>query len=235
MDLRLLARKAIDAVRHHGLRHAVQQGIRMVLPNRPPDEFDRLHGTDTAGIEPLWRFRIDSANARFGVRYQTTDPQHLVDAIEFLKLKPARLTFVDLGCGKGRTLVVAGKLGFKRIVGVEFVPELAAIARANLEKARIVNAAVAEGDAAEYAFPSGDVALYLNNPFAEPVMRKVIDRLPHDPGAELYVLYHRPECANLFDRVEFLERVDSSAACSEMRIWVHRAGSAASDTFETPG
>ena len=39
---------------------------------------------------------------------QATDEQELLDAISFLRENLRSLTFVDLGCGKVRSLLVAG-------------------------------------------------------------------------------------------------------------------------------
>ncbi len=40
-----------------------------------------------------------------------------------------RYDFLDLGCGKGRALIVAAEFPFRAITGVELSPALAAIAR----------------------------------------------------------------------------------------------------------
>ena len=39
--------------------------------------------------------------------------------------------FIDFGSGKGRALLLASELPFKKIVGIEFSPPLHEIARAN--------------------------------------------------------------------------------------------------------
>src|SRR5206468_4366794 len=113
------------------------------------DEFDLRHGTDTSGVEPLWKFRVASPNARFGFHYKATDEKELLDAITFLDEDPRAFTFVDLGCGKGRPLLIAARLGFARIIGVEFAPELVAVAAGNLATMRVSNATVVHADAAE--------------------------------------------------------------------------------------
>jgi hypothetical protein len=43
-------------------------------------------------------------------------------------------TFIDLGSGKGRVLLMAAAYGFKRIIGVEFMPELHRVAEENIRK-----------------------------------------------------------------------------------------------------
>jgi Histone methylation protein DOT1 len=39
--------------------------------------------------------------------------------------------FVDIGCGKGRAVCCAARLGVRKVIGVEYSPELCRIAEAN--------------------------------------------------------------------------------------------------------
>jgi SAM-dependent methyltransferase len=183
------------------------------------DDFDLKHGTDTSGDIPLWNFTIDSPNARFGVRYQPSDEQELAAAISFLPEDPRNLTFIDLGCGKGRALLVAAQLGFKQVIGVEFARELVDIARNNLVNLRIANAVVVESDASEYRFPGGDMVVYLYNPFSEEIVRKVIANLSKFASKKLYVIYTASEYPALFDQSGFLTRLGSPPERDYIQIW----------------
>src|SRR6516225_8353137 len=58
-------------------------------------------------------------------------PPALTEAISWLPIAHEAFTFVDIGCGKGRALMVASAFPFRRLVGVEISPELCEIARAN--------------------------------------------------------------------------------------------------------
>jgi len=44
--------------------------------------------------------------------------------------------FVDIGCGKGRAVCCAARLGVRKVIGVEYSPELCRIAEANASKLR---------------------------------------------------------------------------------------------------
>jgi len=100
------------------------------------DGFDRRHGTDTGGTIPLQRLGIRHSSAKFGVRYQAIGAGVFREALRSLPpgLEARNFTFVDLGCGKGRALLLARDFGFKQIVGLELSAVLAEAARANLEK-----------------------------------------------------------------------------------------------------
>jgi SAM-dependent methyltransferase len=113
-------------------------------------------------------------------------------------------TFLDLGCGKGRAVLLASEMGFREAVGVELNAGLAEIAKAN---ARIWTAAgkarspirIECRDATEVEWPSGPCLVFLYNPFAEPVMRAVVEamreRFSGDRRDELEIVYQKPEQA----------------------------------------
>ena len=78
--------------------------------------------------------------------------------------------FLDLGSGKGRTLLEAARYGFKRVIGVEYSAQLNAIALQNIERYRskVPADVVLESlclDAAEYVFRNDETLIYLFNPF----------------------------------------------------------------------
>jgi SAM-dependent methyltransferase len=204
VNLALLRRKVRASLVNDGLVATLGKLVAR-LRMQQVDDFDRLYGTDTSGIVDLWQLEIDSANAALGVRYQTIEENQLISAIEFLNIKAGDYTFIDLGCGKGRTLLIAAKLGFLNVIGVEFARELAAIARSNLALRRVANGWVQHQDAADYEFPPGKLVIYLYNPFASSVLERVISHLP--AGWRGYIIYARPECSALFDAQPFLKRV----------------------------
>jgi SAM-dependent methyltransferase len=219
LDIQLLVVKIVQTLRQDGLRATFGKAFAYLRRSRAPDDFDVKHSTDTGGLEPLWKFQISSPNRRFGVRYQATDEQELVDAINFLHENPQAFTFIDLGCGKGRTLLVASNLGFKHVIGVEFARELAEIARMNLAKMRIANAVVEQADAADFHFPNSDIVVYLYNPFSQEVVRKVVSKLRECRSKKLYVIYKDPQCARLFDSSDFLSRLGCPPARPYIQIW----------------
>lgn len=148
---------------------------------------------ETSGIVSLFRLRVLGPNRSHGVRYQASDPPMFRECFALLQENWRNFTFVDLGCGKGRPLLLARELGFGRIIGVEFAPALAAIARRNAPFAEVV-----VGDAAEYLFPGGPLVVFLYNPFDEVVLQRVV---PHMP--ECYIVYINPRHDDVFANAQF--------------------------------
>lgn len=220
MDLQLLVVKAVRRLQQVGLRATLREGSRLLRRQRTTDDgFDLKYGTDTAGLVKLWNFKVNSPNARFGVGYQTIDEQAIIDAIKAIPEDLHALTFIDIGCGKGKALLVAANLGFKRVIGVEFVHELAEIAKTNLEKMGIANAVVVQTDAAKYRFPNSDMVVYFFNPFQQEVMKQVIANLRESLTKKLYVIYATPMYAVLFDATGFLTRLGCPPGRPDIQIW----------------
>ena len=88
-------------------------------------------------------------------------------------------TFVDFGCGKGRVLHQAARRPFRRVVGVEISPVLAAAARAGLaarrRQHRCRDVEVVVADAAEFPVPDDMTIAYLFDPFAHGTLDAVLE------------------------------------------------------------
>jgi hypothetical protein len=89
-------------------------------------------------------------------------------------------------------LILAAQLRFRRLIGVEIVPALADIARANLARLGVA-AEVHTADAARFVFPPGPVVLFLFNPFKAATIGAVIEALRAASSPELVVIYHAPD------------------------------------------
>jgi len=107
-------------------------------------------------------------------------------------------TFVDLGAGMGRVVVLAARRPFRAVIGVEISPALAEIARENLASLRdprrvATDVKIVRADAREYVFPRGDLVVFLYNPFRAPVMSAVLANLAaSDETRNVVLLYHTP-------------------------------------------
>src|SRR6202035_689809 len=97
-------------------------------------------------------------NDLWNTAYYGISPSGFNQMMEALDLDWPRFTFVDLGSGKGRALLLASRFLFRRIVGVEIAPELSEVAAANIQRfvapwqmCREIEAHT--GDAAEFIYP----------------------------------------------------------------------------------
>jgi len=161
-----------------------------------------------------WGYRVNTTSAAVGWRdrllgvfhsaYQPTEPalfHAMLDALAAdSHLDFRAFTFLDLGSGKGRTLLMASDYPFRRILGVELLPALEGIARDNLRQYKndaqqcfVVESLCA--DATTFVFPDEPLVIYLFNPFPETGMLQVVENLERSLRANprpVYVLYHNP-------------------------------------------
>ena len=180
--------------------------------------FDLRYGIDTSRIEPLWRLSIDSKNARFGFRYEATSEDEFTEALAMIPRPLEQFTFIDLGCGKGRTLVMAAQMHFDEVIGVEFAKELVETARRNLEILALSGTLIHQ-DAAEFAFPDQNLVVYMYNPFGNEVMIKVLHNLRASLSRVVYIIYKVPVCADLLDKSGWLTSIDSPHGRNYIRLW----------------
>lgn len=207
-------------LRRDGIRNFLRRGTEKLRAWRAHGQtrssFDQEFGTDTDGIVPLWKLRIESPYREQGVRYQASSPDFIRTAIENLPIQPEEFVYVDIGSGKGRTLLVASEYPFRRIIGVEFSPELNAVAVENIRKfgsprRRCDDVSSVCADAANWEFPAENTMFFLYNPFGEDVLRRVLANLKASlirNDREIYIIYNHPIFAHLLNGSDFLQRID---------------------------
>jgi len=181
-----------------------------------------------------WDYRVDTTGATVGWRdrllgvlhspYQPTEPalfremlNGLIEAIASPTgpVDFSRFVFIDLGSGKGRTLLMASDYPFKRIVGVELLPELHRVAEENLRKYKSDSQKCSEivaqcGDARDFEFPAEPLVVYLFNPLPRAGLEQVVARLERSVQQnprEVYVLYHNPLLEDVLAKSEAWKKV----------------------------
>lgn len=181
-----------------GLRGALAELANRVDTPESDAEFDALHGTDTAGsVEPAEMGIADAETIRHAIRYLPSPLRATSWMLDAIGVDPARCSFVDLGCGKGRVLLIAAERPFRHITGVEISRELAAIAQRNTERyrpasSRVGAITVANADAREFEMPTGDLLIHMYHPFDPTISAAVFARLAaasHTPGRRIVVAY----------------------------------------------
>ncbi|HSS38155.1 MAG TPA: class I SAM-dependent methyltransferase [Polyangia bacterium] len=121
---------------------------------------------------------------------------------------------MDLGCGKGRAVLVAAERPFREVIGVELSPDLARIARANASimaarNGRRAPIRIETGDASAYPLPPGDLVIFLYDPFGSELMAKVVGAVEsavRSAPRAVYVIYYNPVSGRLFDECPVLKR-----------------------------
>jgi SAM-dependent methyltransferase len=146
--------------------------------------FDAERGVRTSGLVAGRHLKTGHRHDRHATAYFGVAPSVFLALVKrWRRSGPAaqieETTFVDLGAGMGRAVLLASELGFKAVMGVELHPALVRIARRNVRLWRAAGRErgpmrVVAADAVEYELPEGPVLVFLFNPFGAPVLRRLL-------------------------------------------------------------
>jgi 16S rRNA G966 N2-methylase RsmD len=177
--------------------------------------FDLKYGTDTGGYLSPDQLRGGLTNDALNNGYSAVAPSVFREACrrwrETLASSASRVeayTFVDVGAGKGRALLLAAEMPFRKVVGVELNDGLVNIALRNVTlSSRIARPRakirVLQHDAVKFQWPRPPLLIYLNNPFEccliEQLAARIAKAAASGPGvADL--IYVNPACADTLVR-----------------------------------
>jgi len=149
--------------------------------------FDVEHQVQTSGLVAGRHLTTGHLHDRHNTAYYGIAPSVFRELMARwretdLVAPPEDYTFIDIGAGMGRAMLLAARLRFREVIGVELNPVLAVTAQKNIDKwvysgrAKCPMRMVCE-DAAEFAYPSGPCVAYLFNPFREPVLKRVVRQM----------------------------------------------------------
>jgi len=188
------------------------------IENTAGIEFDRKFNVDTSDIIDLSSLEIDSKSWYYGVRYQPVAVVDFGKILKDLNIPYEQFIFVDCGSGKGRALLMASVLPFKKIIGVEFSEELNRIAEKNVrcynnEEQKCKEIEVLCMDATLYRLPEEPTVLFLFNPFGRPIMASVVKNVSESflrHPRRIVVVYFNPVCADIWDSTGFLRKAKTA-------------------------
>jgi predicted RNA methylase len=226
-----------DSIRSRGLAGSIRylaeqfaECVKNSLPERRRSRFGDIDYDCDHGVDTTWARLPLSVRLRevFSERlYQPTVEEEFAAIFEHLAgLDFETFTFIDLGSGKGRALLMASMYPFARIVGVEVQPRLDGIARRNIDGfaepgQQCHRIELVCGDAREYEFPPGNIVLYLFNPFPDYVLREVLTRLVESARRcprTILVLYNAPFEKQEFERIPELEQTYATSQYQLYRV-----------------
>jgi SAM-dependent methyltransferase len=145
--------------------------------------FDSVHGVDTGNPVELWELP-EAELMRIGrnARYAPAPVRTVRNVLAGYGGSYEDVTFVDVGCGKGRVLLLAAEFPFRRIVGVEVSETLCEIARDNVRTLSRVGDGydrieVVHADATQFAVPDDAGFFFFYEPYSAEVSSAVLERI----------------------------------------------------------
>lgn len=203
---------------YYVVRYYPQRIWRTLAVRRRNLAFDRSHGVDTATPVKIGALDVGGTSWLYGSSYEAVSDQDLFHILSLLPIDHSQHTFVDLGSGKGKALLLASDYPFKRIIGVEFSPQLHEVAVQNIARYRKDTQLCHDihsvcADAMTYDLPDGSMVIFLANPFGIEVMSVVVERLEallSTGQRNIFVAYLFPQNRAPFDRSPVFQELTSS-------------------------
>ena len=180
--------------------------------------FDWQHRVHTCGNSNLAGLTIVGHNSSHGGPYYPSHPKFLFEVFSSLNIDYPSYSFVDVGSGKGRVLLIASEFPFSEIIGVEFATELHEIACQNIRRyrsktQRCKNVKSLNLDAIEFDVPLTPLVLYFFNPFRPPIWIPVLQRLQRSLDSQprdVILIYENPCHGELIEQHTALRCVERS-------------------------
>lgn len=161
--------------------------------------FDQKYGTDTFSWVGLDDLGIEERQKQHSIMYQPTNAMAMRNVLRKLGLAPGKV-LVDLGCGKGRVLLIASEFGYSEARGVEVSPVLCDIARSNCaiykEKTGTKTTfRIIPSDVLDYNLSDDEDVFFLFNPFDDYVLQHVIQNISDSyrrRNRDIWIIYRFP-------------------------------------------
>ncbi len=206
---------------------------RKIIPAIHP--FDTRHGTDTSGLWPanVIALGTDAPHEHLTAYYAVAPSilegiinQWLQNAVPLHSIE--QYTFLDIGAGKGRALLLASQFPFAAIEGIELNDVLCRIAHANIElwtrdpqASALAPITLHHADATRQPLPRTPVLAFLFHPFETPVLRCFLRHV------EKHLARHPQAFDLVYVNAEHGSLLDSHPALT--RLWEGRVPMSAQD------
>jgi len=170
--------------------------------------FDLVHGTETHARITKENFSAQPDNFEHGVLYMCSWTSEIKNSFavvrKLLKDEFEDYVFVDIGCGKGKVVMVwqgeVDKAGLSpKVYGIDYYAPFVELARENHRKVfgNIGNYENADATLLDFSSYGTKLIAYLYNPFDEIILAEVIGKIAEIPSM---IVYNNPVHADLFAR-----------------------------------
>jgi SAM-dependent methyltransferase len=177
--------------------------------------FDRRAGVQTMGRVTVQELGLSPEHS---VRYEATPVSFFHSVLSKLAIDYRRTVFVDFGCGKGRTLLLACHYRFRSIIGVEISPALCEIAIDNVKKYLAHRKTSSEISVVckgidEFEYDGLDISdhllVYIFNPCTGLVLAPALEKLSRlaERGISVTIIYLNPVCLDILTNAAWLRQV----------------------------
>ena len=172
---------------------------------------EKKYNINTTGADELKKLSKNGIDISHATIYM---PISYLLLEEIFRQLPSRSKkhFLDIGCGKGRSMCVAAHHGYKKITGVDFSKQLCEDALVNLQNTKkefpSIQYDVIVKDAMNFEIPADVDCIFLFNPFDVVIMTALVSNIMgsvQENSREIIVAYANPLYENIFLEEGFIE------------------------------
>ena len=171
---------------------------------------EKKFGIDTSKPVELSQLTIAGGDIRHSSRYEAVNFYILEALLKRLREICDYPSFTDLGCGKGRAMVVAAHYGFTTIKGVDFAQEVCSIAEQHMRKISsrfpLIEYRVVCRNVLEYDIQPNESVFFMFNPFGNDTISKFLEKVNvsiEQHPRTVYFLYVSPRHIETFFEFEY--------------------------------
>ena len=179
--------------------------------------YDKRNFTDTAVRISSEELAMSDATAQsYATGYRTVSERFIRYLISHLEINYREYDFVDIGCGKGRVLLVASDFPFRSICGIELSRPAFEIAEKNIRTYRSVhqkcfNIQIRNIDARCFEPNIGNTVFYFFEPFDKIILTAVLTKLSSKLRGQGKIIYVVCIWSDLTSVLELFQRLGFQA------------------------
>ena len=171
---------------------------------------EKKYGITTSEPVELSKLSISNGNIKQSSRYEAVNYFILEALLSRLRTITNETSFTDLGCGKGRAMVVAAHYGFTKIKGVDFAKEVCSVAEHHLQNLPTqfpeMEYELHCQNVLEYEIEPNESVFFLFNPFSDEIISRFLEKVNISTAQyprTIYFLYASPKHVETFFEFEY--------------------------------
>lgn len=176
------------------------------------ERFDQTYGTETSRMIATGDLGGIGPHQKEASHYWPTRQREFDRMMATVgELDHAEYSFLDMGCGLGRVVLLAAGLPFKRVIGVDFSPAFIAQAKENVTRytgpVQAGDIELLAMDAVDFEVPPESLLVYLFSPFDPPVFPTFMANLmssARERQQKITIIYYSPDYDDLVREAGFV-------------------------------
>lgn len=151
--------------------------------------------------------------------YKTTvaAPLRYLDQSDFDLME---FSFVDIGCGKGKALIIANKFKFKEVIGYEINRQVYDVLCKNINKLNIRNSQLIYDSINADKIQNKSI-IYFYNPFSENMTNDFFKKISLDKNLkQLIIIYVNPQYTKVLNQYKWNIVYEKKVSTQNINIWI---------------